>query len=100
MGNFYIREYESLGIPGEGGNAQIAKEPALLDQTPVSFGSAVQSAAFGPNTRFARFHTDSICSFLVGANPTATTNNARMAASQTEIVGVTPGHKVSIISNT
>lgn len=101
MAKLYITEYNEIGLQLKLAYAiQAALEPALVDQTPVAIGSEAKSAAFGATTTFVRLHADAICSVKFGASPTATTNNRRMAADQTEYFAVVPGQKVSVISNT
>ena|ERR1700680_1405299 len=100
MALLYITEYESITPTSEGGAAQIPREPAVVDQAPIAIsGSSLQSVAFGKTTNYVRLHCDAICSVKFGANPTATASNQRMAASQTEFKGVTPGYKVAVITN-
>lgn len=95
-----IKEYEALGA-ASGGTPQIAKEPALVDQTPVSYASAaVSSLPFNQNTRFICTFCDTQVSVAYGPSPqTATTNNFRVGATVERCVGVTPGHVVSFVSN-
>jgi hypothetical protein len=100
MSALYVTEFESITPTTEGGAAQVARAPAVVDQTPVTIsGTSAQSAAFGKSTKYVRLHSDVICSVSFGANPTASTNNMRFAANQTEYFGVTPGMKVAVISN-
>lgn len=95
----YIEEYERLAPDGDGKPSQIAWQPAVTTQR-VSFTTTTQSAAFNGRTRFIRIHTDSICSYVFGSNPTATTSTPRMAAGQTEYFGVRPTDKVAFVTNT
>jgi len=95
MAVLYISEYATISIP----NAPIAAEPSITTQT-LAIGAEVKSAAFNAQTRYVRIHTDAICSIAFGSSPTATTASMRLAAPQTEYFSVTPGHKVSVISNT
>ena len=46
-----------------------------------------------------RVHADAICSIKFGSAPVATTANMRLAANQTEYFQVSPGDKVSVITN-
>lgn len=101
MALLYITEFESLTPTNEGGAAQIARAAPVVDQAPLAIaGGSLQSAAFGATTRYVRLHCDAICSVAFGANPTATSSNMRLAGSQTEYFGVTPGQKVAVILNT
>ncbi len=79
----------------------VPKTAGLTQQTPVTIsGTSAQSAAFAAGTSLIRVHTDAICSIAFGDNPTATTNNLRMSADQTEYFAVVPGSKIAVISNT
>lgn len=91
----YITEYGSAGAE----RTQVAAAPPVASQT-VLIGSEAKSAAFNNGTRIIRVHVDAVCSILIGANPTATTSSARMAADTTEYFSVNPGDKISVISNT
>lgn len=95
MATLYITEYLDMQ-----GTRPVPHEPPLAEQTVVIGGSSAQSAAFGPNTHLIRVHADSICSVLIGGNPTVTTSSARMAANQTEYRGVSPGQLLAVIANT
>jgi len=99
MGKLYITEYSNTIKTAW---SDIALEPAIVDQTPVTYGATTQSAAFNNTTGIVRLHTDSICSINFGTNPTATTNNRRMNANTTEYfcVPVGAGYKVAAITNT
>lgn len=82
-----------------GGGA--AFQPPVVDQTPIANnGGSTQSAAFNAFTRLIRVHTDGICSIAIGANPTATTSNMRLATNSTEYFAVVPGQKLAVIANT
>lgn len=95
----FINEYNSIGN-ASAATAQIANEPAVAVQTPVDFsGGAAQSAAFNANTSFIMIQCDSQCSYLVGTNPTATTNNMPLAAFLPLYIAVTPGQKISAIAH-
>jgi hypothetical protein len=105
MAKLYVTEYPDL--PGDYARwaPQVVREPPINDQVPVAIGaSATQSAVFNPQTRIVRLHTDAICSIAIGppASTTATANNQRMAANQTEykMVVNNAGHCVSVITNT
>jgi hypothetical protein len=95
MSTLYITEFKALKI----GGLQVAAQPPLAEQTVAITAGSVQSAAFSANTGLVRIETDSICSVLFGANPTATTSSARMGAGDVEYFAVTPGTKVAVIAN-
>jgi hypothetical protein len=105
MAKLYITEYHDLPQAFSNASPQLVREPPTVDQTPVAIGvSAVQSAPFQASTRVIRLHTDVICSIAIGppATTTATANNQRLAANQTEYKMVVdgPGYVVSVITNT
>jgi hypothetical protein len=105
MSKLYISEYARVTQASGPGTAvlQAPEEPPIATQVVDFTSGATQSAAFNAKTRFLRIHTDAICSVRFAANPTATVNDARLAAGQTELRGV-PGDgsaaKVSAIANT
>lgn len=99
MATVYISEYGTLGISNVG-PIPVAPEPAIADQTISITGSSAQSSAFSANTRYIRVHTDSICSILVGTNPTALLTSKRLNANQTEYFAVAEGAKLAAIVNT
>ena len=99
MAKVYISEYVTAPVGNNGQMLAAGAEPSTTVQTVAIGGASVQSAAFGTNTKFIRVHTDAICSFAVGSNPTATANSARLAANSTEYFGVTPGQIIAIITN-
>ncbi len=96
----YITEY--LRRPKDGVDKVLpaGQEPALAVQKIAIGAGSVQSAPFNARTTFVRVNVDAICSFQFGANPTATANDARMSADATEYFGVTPGHRMAVITNT
>lgn len=101
MGILYITEYSGLMPSPMGHAAQVPMEPPLATQA-VTYTTHAESNAFNAKTRLVRLHTDSICSFVFGSAPSATTSDSRMAAGQTEYHGVPFGasYKVSAVSNT
>lgn len=100
MATVYIEEFVDLPTGANGQLAPIARAPGVARQTVAVGGSSTQSSAFNAKTRYVRLHTDTICSVLFGANPTATTSSPRMAADQTEYFAVNPGDRVAVIANT
>lgn len=97
MATVYITEY--VGPMMQIGIIPIAQEPEIASQTVAIGAGSVQSSAFNLATTFIRVHTDAICSVKVGSNPTATAASKRLAANQTEYFGVSPGHKIAVITN-
>lgn len=101
MAKAYISEYKEMAqIQSSKDRIAAPQEPANLVQTPVAIGAEAKSTAFLETTRFVRIHVDAICSIKFGTAPTATVDDARMAAGATEYFGVRPGDKVSVITNT
>lgn len=84
---------------------QIAEEPPITTQTMTITAGSTQSAAFNAGTNFIRIDTDAIIRFEIGANPTALAaappaGSQRLAADGIDHKGVTPGHKLAVISST
>lgn len=92
----YISEFYLTADAG----VQVARQPALVEQTVSVTGTSAQSSAFSGDTKLVRIHCDAIVSFTFGTNPTATTAKARMPADGTEYFQVLPGSKVAFITNT
>jgi hypothetical protein len=101
MAKLFISEYKFMGkMQASKEDIAAPQEPALVVQTPVVIGAgSLQSVAFNEQTRFVRLHNDVICSVKFGDNPTATADDARLAANGTEYFGVVPGQKVAVITN-
>ncbi len=100
MALLYVTELEALTATSDGGNAQIAQMPPIIDQAPIAIGeTSVQSAAFAATTKFVRIATDVPCSITFGTSPTATQTNMRMSADTVEYFGVAPGFRVAVIIN-
>ena len=105
MSKLYISEYARVTQTSGPGNAvvQAPEEPPIATQVVDFTSGAAQSAAFNVKTRFVRLNADAICSVKFGAAPTATTNDARVAAGQSELRGIPSdgsAAKVSAIANT
>lgn len=101
MAVLFITEYAEAVIF----NGQIIPagvEPALAYQTiAIGAGSVQAAAALDAKTKFVRLHTDAICHFKVGTNPTAVTTESRMPDEGTEFFGVSQlpgGTKIAVIA--
>ena len=97
MSTLYISEYtqNSIDVP------TLVMEPSTASQAVTFTATAGQSTAFRTDTRMVRLHTDGICSYKFGTNPTAVANtDARMAANQTEYFKVMPTFRVSAVTST
>lgn len=102
MSTLYVEEFESLMVANRDALA-VGRQPSLARQAISFTATPGQSAAFDKRTRFVRLHTDGICSYKFGDNPTATANSdPRMVAGATEYFGVEPGGnmKVSAVTST
>ena len=96
MAILYITELFDLGKSHSAGAGQMAKLPAVAEQTLAIGGASVQSSALNGNTRFVRLMSDSVCAVAFGTNPTAATaggtgtalGTMRLAANVPEYVEV------------
>lgn len=97
----FVAEYLSTGGTANH-NVMGPLEPPIAEQV-VGIGgvSAAIANPFSVQTNYVRIHTDTTCSIAFGVNPTATTNNKRLCANQTEYFSVPPGSnfKVAVIAN-
>jgi hypothetical protein len=96
----YISEY--LRQPKDGVSLVLpaGMEPALAVQRVAIGGGSVQSTPFNPKTTFIAVNVDVTCSYAVGENPTATTSSMRISQDATIYLGVKPGDRIAVISNT
>ena len=95
-GTVFVSEYHLSTTRG----AQMLKAPPVRVQTPILAGGAAQSfQPFGPMTEAVRVSVDGVGPVCIqwGTNPSATTNDERWAANQTEHRAVAPGDTLSII---
>lgn len=95
----YISEYSASRD-----EITLASAISIAEQRLTIGASSVQSANLNAKTRYVRLKADAVCSVAIGANPTATVNNARLAASASELMAVSPeavaaGLKVAVIQN-
>ena len=99
MAFIYVNESTELRVY-QGGGAQVIELPAVAAYQVANAGASTQSAAFNAKTKIIEVHSDSICSILVGLNPTAVTTQGRMAAGETRYYRVNPGDKIAAVLNT
>jgi hypothetical protein len=93
----FISEYPRSTVT----QTNVAQEPSTVSQVVSYAGGSTQSAAFRADTYMVRLHTDSICAYKFGTNPTAVSGtDARMAANQTEYFKVNPALKVAAVITT
>lgn len=106
MSTLWIREYSSVplvntvttgGGTAFGGSAAVPMEPGA-DQSPVTFSTSNQSAAFANGTTYIAMIADAAFHYVVGSNPTATTNALKVPADTLVFIGVTAGQKVAAIA--
>ena len=98
MASLYVAEIRMNARTHNGGMLQAPEMAPVAEQKLTISGGSAQSSAFNASTLCVRVHTDAICHVAFGDNPTADSNNLRMAADQTEYFGVTPGQKLAVIS--
>lgn len=70
----------------------------VVQQTPITFTTTTQSAAFGNNTRYIMFMADAAFRWTIASNPTATANHSRMPADQPYHIEVQPGDKIAFVT--
>ena len=109
MAVLYITELYDLGKSHSSGAAQMAKLPAVAEQTIAIGAGSVQSAALNLNTRFVRLCADTACAVAIGANPTAVATagtgillgTMRLAGNTVEyfeISGASGARKIAVIA--
>jgi hypothetical protein len=97
----YVKEFARAGIDGQGGT-QVANEPALVDQTPITVTTtAGNSAVFNSETALIRVICDAQVSYRIGAGVTAVNTNSWLSAGGPEYFGVQKGagHRISFVVN-
>ena len=99
MAGAYITEFEALAVDGQNGASPHLLTPAIAAQN-IAIGAVTPSAPFGATTKFVRIDVDAICSIKFGAAPVAAVTDLRLPANGSITVGVVPGQKVSVITNT
>jgi hypothetical protein len=98
MAKIWITEYTTAGADSAGTSLPMAAHPPAAVQTPVTITStSAQSAAFGSATRFVRLRADAACHFVVGPDPTATTDATPLDANVAEYFQVPAGQKLAVI---
>jgi hypothetical protein len=95
MATGYVLEFADLPTYT---NLVTAKWSRVVEQTPVTFTTSAQSAAFGANTRYIMFVADATFHWTIGSNPTATTSKMRFAADTPYHIEVQPGDKIAFIA--
>lgn len=102
MATLWIREFTSFpkaDVHNGSGRTEvgvIVMEPGT-DQTPLSFTTSAQSAAFADGTRYIMVISSAAFHFVVGDNPIATTGALKVPADTLLPIGVRPGQKIAAI---
>lgn len=96
MATLWVREFGDVGGSNNMTNVPIPAEPGT-DQTPVTFSTSAQSAAFAAGTKYIAIIGSAAFHYVVGSNPTATVNALKVPADTLVYVGVTAGQKVAAI---
>lgn len=100
MSNLYISEFDGLAATEQSDSVDHLPV-AIVDQVLAFTGVATASAAFNKNTKFIEFVADGIMSFLISPTGTlADVTKMRATAGERIRRGVTPGYKISAITNT
>lgn len=87
MATVFISEFGNAGSAS--GNLPFAMLSPIREQTvAISSVSAATTAAFDPASVMIRVHTDTNCFVNVSSAPVATSSKMRMAANQTEYLGI------------
>jgi hypothetical protein len=100
MSTLYVTELKDLPFDYFGRPMPAPKMPAEAEQGVSISGVSVQSSAFGNNTHYIMVHPDATCSIAIGTNPTAVNTAHRIKQDERLYYGVTPGHKIAVITNT
>lgn len=109
MATLKIREYSRLpsvtGVSVDGSSSapdrpiQISYESGTVVNQTVSFtSSSVQSSAFAATTEYIGAIADVAWSYLVAADPTATTSMIEVPADTLIYMAVAGGHKIAVIT--
>lgn len=92
-----IRIFEMGGL-GLWGRAPIRPSGWVAKQSGVVGASSTKSSAVTGGTAMVSIQTDEACHIALGADPTATTSDFKLAAGDTADFGIEPGHKVAWIA--
>jgi hypothetical protein len=98
MAKAFITEFGARRKDSNGRTLPYPNHPPLASQAVSISDTSAQSAAFQEHTRFIRISADVACAYRVGENPTATEDDAALAADEIEYIGVRGGDKVALVS--
>lgn len=96
MTTLFITEFAGLGRDNVSLVVPAAAQLPAAEQIVTLSGTSASSNALNSATTLIRLHANAVCNILLGATPTATTSNMRLAADQTEYFTVTPGLSLKI----
>lgn len=95
-----ITPFSDLAQDSKGNVIPSGVYPGVGNNIQVEIGVAsAPSAPMPETTRLVRVHTEAACRFAVGTNPVATSASPRMAAGQTEYMGLRAGDKIAFIAD-
>lgn len=79
---------------------QIPQLPPVAQHAVTFTSTAVQSNVFNASTNYVRVVADADCLIEVGLNPTAnvSTTMVKLFANIPDYLGVTPGHRLSVVA--
>lgn len=97
MATLWIREYRDSGVAGAGRPIPVPAEPGT-DQSPLTFSTSAQSAAFAADTRYIGIIASAAFHYVVAADPTATTGALKIPADVLVHLCVKPGQKIAAIA--
>lgn len=96
MATLWIREYSTVPAALGGASLQVAQEPGV-DQTPLSFTTTQQSAAFAADTKYIEIYGSAAFHYVIGANPSATTGAMKVPVDTPKFFGVAAGQKIAAV---
>lgn len=96
MSEAYITEYPELQQDTLGRDMLVGKGRGLQNRATFT-GTPGLSTTFAADMHIIRLHVNAACHIAFGTAPVATTNDAKLAANQTEFFSIIPGDKISLI---
>lgn len=97
MAKAFINE-RKIQLPKDGKDLVPVHGPLVRAQAALTFSTTTQSAAFGAGTDYIDFTVDAAAHYEIGANPTATTNSARINSGERIQEQVAEGQKIAFIA--
>lgn len=102
MATLWVREYTQVGAASSSSNANAGNIPVPAepgtDQTPVTFSTSAQSAAFATGTNYIAIISSAAFHYIVGVNPTATANALKVPSDTLVFLAVTAGQKIAAVA--